>query len=284
MSIRGRIPFVALACGLSLAGPLAAGDRTWKFSPADDLYPIYVVDPRRPTMSFELLAVDREIPATGDTRFCLRAGGRFPVARLHRSDTPDRGLDVAIEAGFRSLFDFDRSWDSIGWDGLYGLHVGWAPRRTRAVFRFAIAHDSSHIGDEYAEATGRTRIDYTREEWIAGVSLPLGERFRTYAETGWAMSLEAYQEAGRAQAGLEWQGPSAPWGRDSRWYAGVDANAFDESDWRVDVTLQGGIAFPVEDAARTWRVALTAYDGRSLFGEFFTAEERSVSLGVWLDF
>jgi hypothetical protein len=287
---RRLLGHAAFTGGLLIAGVpcTEAVDRSggWRFqfSPADDLYPVYVADPRRPTNSFDWMIADREIPDTGDTRFGLRAGGRFAVGRFHREATPDRGFDIAIEAGFRGLFDFDNSWDLIGWDGVYGLHLGWAPARGRVVYRFALAHDSSHVGDEYAERTGRRRIDYTREEWLAGASAPLGRDFRIYGEAGVALGGEDFQEAGRAQVGFEWHPPRRMWGGRMGWFGAIDLDAFEESDWDVGTTLQGGIEIPVEEAARTWRVAVTVYDGRSLIGEFFEAEEPAVSIGLGIDF
>ena len=96
-------------------------------------------------------------------------------------------------------------------------------------------------------------------------------------------STSKVSKAGRVQVGLEWHPPFRLRAGTMGWYGAIDLNAFEENDWGLDTALQGGIAFPVENADRTWRLAATLYDGRSLIGEFFRVEERYLSIGLWLD-
>ncbi len=47
------------------------------------------------------------------------------------------------------------------------------------------------MGDEYAERTGRLRINYTREEFLAGISGELGDRWRVYGEAAYGYDLRS---------------------------------------------------------------------------------------------
>ena len=84
------------------------------------------------------------------------------------------------------------------------MHFEAAFRSTPTrIYKVAWQHLSSHVGDEYAERTGRRRIAYTRNELAGGISERLGERWRAYGEIGWGYSLKNndLQEPGRVQGG-----------------------------------------------------------------------------------
>lgn len=260
---------------LLLAGRAVAAEPSFQVFPPSNLYPGYVADPRRPEFGLTVLAVpDPEIPDSGDRRFGLKLGGRFGLLRV-------RGWQFDIEAGFTGQFDIDHSLDNIGWDGTYAFLLSRALGEGLAV-QAGGKHISSHVGDEYAERTGRRRIDYTREEIAAGVSWVAAPGWRTYAEAGWAFEPkeDVGQEPGRLQVGLEHEAPgSLPGGR-LGWYAAMDLGALEERSWQVDPTLQAGLLVPSGD--RLWRVGLGYHDGTVPIGEFFQVDERYVVLGLWL--
>jgi hypothetical protein len=149
------------------------------------------------------------------------------------------------------------------------------------------------VGDEYAERTGRKRIGYTREELVAGVSWPLGRRWRTYAEAAYGYTGRAedrdgdeLQEPGRVQWGIELERPGSlgggPGGRGRwGWYAAFDATAYEERDWEPNLTL--GLGFLADGGQRRWRAGITLYDGRTPLGEFFRSSETYALVGLWLD-
>jgi hypothetical protein len=261
--------------------------RRWSMTviPRTDLYPRYVADPRRARFAITRMSFSSSgIAAAGDTRLGLRMGGRYGFFRFHSKGAPDRGFQIDLEAGFMGQFDVDNSTDNIGWDGYYGLQLAWASRCGVAL-RTGVFHDSSHVGDEYIESTGRGRIDYTREEYLLGVSYAFVVGLRVYGEGGYAFDLrnEELQEPGRLQYGLEYDSPLTLWGRRMGWYAAVDLSFFEEDDWEDNVTVQAGLYLPVEDLARNYRIGLEYYDGRSQIGEFFWIHEEYVAFGIWFD-
>lgn len=245
-----------------------------------DLYGPYIADPRRPNFSFQRMTFSTsEIADSGEDRYGVKFGGLFELVEGRAKGASDRGWQLALEGGFIAQFDRTHSEDLIGWDGIYGVLATWRPSAVLA-YRFGLHHVSAHVGDEYAERTGRRRINYTRGEVIAGVRASPGGRWHAYAEAGWAYDLrnEALQQPWRAQLGFEYV---APWRGAGEWYAAADLYASEERDWRIDRTLQVGVA--VRRGARTWRFGVEHYRGRSLLGEFFQSDERYTSLALWLD-
>jgi hypothetical protein len=204
--------------------------------------------------------------------------------RFYRNGNPDGGLQLDIEAGFVGQFDMEHGEDNIGWDGIHGLQVTWMPLEGIAL-RFGTLHDSSHVGDEYAERTGRQRIEYTRAEWLLGVSWSFFDRWCAYAETGYAYDNrnEELMEPLRIQYGLEYVSPNRFWKRRLGWYAAADVSSYEENDWDMNTTIQAGLIMPIKGRSSKYRLGIEYYNGRSHIGEFFLNSEKYLSLGLWFD-
>lgn len=273
--------------------------------PEGSLYGPYLAEINRPGLGVTVVGVsagdDGGIPDAGDLRFGLKLGGRFGLLRVNPRTEDGRSWQLGLGAGFYGHFDIENSLDNIGWDGLYSLVLsnGRASGRGPA-FRIGVQHWSSHVGDEYAERTGRSRIGYTREEVMVGVSWPLGPTdwsgpgaedggWRIYGEAAYGhvgraedAAGEDLQEPGRVQLGIEHESPGSlgetgRWG----WYAAFDASAYQERDWEPNLTLSLGLL--ADRGERRWRTGVTVYDGRTPIGEFFRRDETYAVLGLWLD-
>jgi hypothetical protein len=254
-------------------------------TPSGNLYPKYMADPRSPTFSIMRMRFSNtDIDDAGKSRWGLRLGARFGLLRFYKDGDKDHGLQLDTEAGFIGQFDIDNSADNIGWDGIYGLHLAWAPVGGLA-FRLGTLHDSSHVGDEYAERTGRERIKYTREDWVFGLSWCFKEKWRAYAEAGYGRVLrnDDLMEPWRAQYGLEYVSPESFWLGRLGWYAAADVSSYEENDWDMNTTLQAGLILPVIQLSRNYRLGMEYYSGRSHFGEFFQDDEKYLSMGIWFD-
>ncbi len=259
-------------------------DWRFEFAPADVLYPGYVADPHRPVFALMLVDVlDSDVPAAGDSRYGIRMGARFGILDIVPPGERGGGLQLDADVGFLAQFDRESSSDNIGWDGLYGFHLAWAARPDLAL-RVGLAHDSSHIGDEYIENTGATRIDYTRQEILAGVRYSPWRSVATYAEYGFGYYLrnEDLMEPGRVQLGLEVDPEPTWWNRRVAPFAALNVSAYEENDWDGNVTVQAGLVHPAAGGGH-WRVGLEYYDGRSPIGEFFQHDERHLAFGLWID-
>lgn len=277
----------SLMAGLLGAGFLLTGGQAaaadFRMFPPSNLYPRYIADPRAPRFGVMLLGFPSpRIPDSGDQRVGLKLGGRFGLVRFHPPDQPERGWQVDIEAGFTGQFDIGHSLDNIGWDGTYGFLVS-SEVAPDVSLQLGAKHISSHVGDEYAERTGRRRIGYTREELVAGAFWTFAPRWGTYAEAGWNYEPreDIGQRPGRLQLGLEHEAPGSLRGGRLGWYAALDLSSLEEKDWQLDPTLQIGLLIPAGD--RRWRAGLGYHDGTVPLGELYRIDEPYVVLGLWLD-
>jgi hypothetical protein len=253
-------------------------------TPPSNFYPEYIADPVRPQFAVKILYFpDSEIPDVGVGRVSLHLGGRFGLVRWHPEDEPERGLQLDFEGGFFGQFDLEGGLDNIGWDGLFGIYLSWLPNRDLG-FRMGFSHDSAHIGDEYAERTGRKRINYTREEITAGVSQRLTPRWQVYFGGGYSYILEEFQEPWRLQAGAQYFGSRKFWNERMTWYGALDLQSFQENEWQVRYTSQLGLILPTGRGTSRYRIAVEAGTGRSVFGEFFFRDETYIGIGWYFDF
>ena len=285
-----------LLCGavaVSAATSVAAEDEprtetrpphVWVLFPDDDIYPQYIADPLRPQSAMMLASIpSSDIPDTGDSRFLLRLGGRYSIARRHPAGQPDRGWQIDFEGGFFGQFDNDHSLDNIGWDGLFGLRLSFKGDGPWA-FSLGSRHDSAHVGDEYAQRTGRKRLGYTREEAVFGASWARSDHWRAYLETGWAYHVPEFEDPLRLQVGAEHIGRKRLWRDHLPWYAALDVTAYKQSNVQVRTSAQLGLIFPTGRVTNRYRAALEVISGRCVLGEFGTADETSIGIGWFFDF
>ena len=258
---------------------------TGMFAPGTQLYSAYIADGLYPRTALNVVRYsDSDIPEAGTKRYIFRIGGRLGLLRLFPTHHADRGIQLNLNGAFLGMFDREHSLDNIGWDGLYGLDLSWQPA-SNVSFKIGLNHDSSHVGDEFAERTGIRRIDYTRQEYVLGLSFSGLHYFRVYGETGYAFDLrnEELQGKWRVQGGLEFVKADCLWNGQMGCYAAIDLNAYEESDWDPDVTVQAGLTVPVHRINRTFRLGVEYRDGRSLIGEFSRYDETYWAWGIWID-
>jgi hypothetical protein len=283
-----------LCLGLCPAPPALAGDddagevtdkkkKVKLWFPPGNFYPRYIADPLRPQNALTLQWLSNtEIPETGAARFGLRLGGNFGIYRWHPEGEPGKGWQINFEGGFAGQFDLEWSWDNTGWDGFYGLYLD-RMLTPELGFRVGSQHNSSHIGDEYSERTGRERIHYTREEALIGVAWTFRPNTTFYSELGWGNGLRGSMTF-RLESGLQWVSDRKYWrGRASR-FAAIDLRTYEETDWSTRMTVQAGYWIPVGDRSSVHRVAFEYGTGRSVMGQFLWERETYFSFGWYYDF
>lgn len=254
----------------------AGGALRLKAFPGRDLYPRYLADPRQPTMRMGVWKVLKsETPETGDPWLEFTMGGRVKVLQLHPAGDDARGLQLSLEAAFVGVFDPDYHYDDIGWDGYYAVRFSYKPLDWLS-FKLADQHDSAHIGDEYMRRTGRKRLTYTREELALGALVQLPIPVRLYAEAGYAWHLGDHTlRRWRTQAGVEGELGVA--------YAAVDTTYWQELEWAPTLTSQLGVKFDVPELGRRYGFAAQFVVGRSILGEFYRDQNRTVGGVLWVD-
>lgn len=273
---------VAAEQGATPVAPAESGPNM-VLAPRGDPYAPYLADPHRASVEIlNTFVTDVDIPDSGNSRYGLKLGGRLGIARLDAQGRPGQGWQFGMEVGFVGEFDLDREYDNIGWDGIYAF-LFTAPLSEELRVKLGTGHRSSHVGDEYIERTGRRRINYTRQERLAGLSWHFSPAWRVYGEYGHAyeMNNEALQEPGRMQAGLEYQ-PKREWRNGQLgWYAALDISAMEERDWQADTAVRAGYVF--ETDGRRWSLGAMYYRGRPTIGEFFQRTESYAGISLRLE-
>lgn len=259
----------------------ANGNRIVIIPPAD-FYPYYLADPRSAQTAIKLVGMlETDIEDTSNSRFNHGLGKRFGLFRFG-DERSYKAWQIDVDVGYFANFDIREHTDNIGWDGIYGLFFSRRLSPTRFI-RFGTLHDSAHLGDEYVEETGRQRIEYTREELLAGFAWLPNPRSKIYTELGWAWDLKEDMEPLRWQFGAEYYGTSKDLYLGLPWYAATDFALFEERDWEPAITLQLGLIYSTGNETERYRFVLEAYSGRSLMGEFSFEDESYLSFGVYYD-
>jgi len=251
--------------------------------PSQALYPRYIADPHEVSFSAQIVYVaSSDIPQTSVQRYIAQLGGFLPLIEAVPGNGEEPDWQLGIAAGVNGQFDVIESTDNLGWDGIMHLETSFRSTPTR-IYKVAWQHLSSHVGDEYAERTGRQRIAYTRNELAGGISERIGDRWRAYGEIGWGYSLknDDLQEPGRVQGGLEFELPRRERLQYFQWYGAMDLSAMQESAWKPNVSLQLGLA--LHRNGRRLRAALEFYRGDTPIREYFQSDESYVGTGLWLD-
>ena len=251
--------------------------------PEGDPYARYLADLHGASTGMHFLALSgTDIPDAGSRRFNLQAGGRFGLVRFIPAGAPHRPWQLNFEGGLDAQFDIEHSLDNIGWDGNYGLVVTTALTPVVSL-KFGAVHTSSHLGDEYMQRTGRTRIGYLREEIQLAFDYRLWPWVRIYMEGGYSYdSGRSHQEEpGRFQAGLEFEKTRPMGAGQAGGYLAADFSAMEERDWQVDTALQAGLI--TRSPTRAWRLGATFYHGRPTLSEFFDKTETLCIFGLWVD-
>lgn len=214
--------------------------------------------------------------AASDLVAAVALGITIPLYELSR--WPGGGLLLTGHAGVFSRFRIEYpSRDDMGQDWVVG--GGLEARRDAWQGRLRIHHRSSHLGDEFVQATGATRIEFGGEAIEAMTSYAVTRAARVYGGGGWIFhSMTAAEtvlaELGRddrwlAQLGADIE--SYPWaGGHVGVRAGLDWQAAQRTNWRSAFAAAAGI--DVRNAA-AMGLLVRYFTGPSTMGEFFLTRE-----------
>ncbi len=280
MPSQRTLVIAAMVVAASVTSAMAELGNTGWF-PRTSLYEPYLADLRLSSESMVGIAgvPTVDIVDSGSPRYWFKIGGTYG---LYRGDEARHDWQLDIEAAFASAqFDWDEGYDMVGWDGVAALTGSIAIDETKGL-RFGWRHDSSHVGDELAERTGAIMIDYARDEAFAGFNQFVGDRWRLYGEAGYGYRVVADgQEPWRLQTGVEFKATRTVFGGLGGWYGALNVASYQEKDYQLDLSIQGGVYLPSDGAQ--WRLAVTLYKGTVPIGQFFEDDETYVIAGVHLN-
>jgi hypothetical protein len=207
-------------------------------------------------------------------------GSDYGLLRTAAAPTDD-GWQIGIAGAVFALFNLDAtSKDLINADYLIGLPWSW--RKGSWSGRVHLFHLSSHLGDELLlDPTPKIpfqplSISYESLEVVAARDLgPL----RLYA--GASRILRTGEPLGRDRLQLGIDGISAPLGGGPlRTVFGLDLQAWEETDWDLDVSIKVGIRVAGSaGSTRSFQVTFEFYDGHVPFGQLFDLQVRYFGAG-----
>jgi hypothetical protein len=198
-------------------------------------------------------------------------GENFPVFALRRGPRPiTLGFGTQVYGRF-SLGDRKSALISNDW--VVGLNT------TAALGAWTVTgeiyHESSHLGDEYGDRFGATRIDWTREVAAAWVTYGPGP-VRVTGNLSWVLIDELHLKRPGAALAADWRGRpiGSLLGGRVRPVGGVFFEGAAATSWRISSSAKLGIAIAGADSGREIGIALIAHDGLSTQRQFFRRESR----------
>ncbi|HXE56993.1 MAG TPA: DUF1207 domain-containing protein [Gemmatimonadales bacterium] len=273
-ALRALLSGAALLLGLVWEPELAAQTRLFPDVPSFELPQ---ASPRVTGFTGRLLAVGR-----GDSRFGSGTEGEaavaedFPLLALRRGPRPvTLSFGVGVYGRF-SLDDPKSSLISNDWT------VGFTAYALRPRWEAALQlyHESSHLGDEYAETFDAPRLDWTREVAAAWVAYRTGP-WRASAGVSQVLVDELRLPGAGASLALDFRGSAARVvGEGIRPIAGVYWDAYAATDWTISTSVKVGVALAGGRQGRELRLSLIGHSGLSTQRQFFRARNRYLGAEV----
>ena len=187
-------------------------------------------------------------------------------------------LGLTMRVGGRFSLDDPKS-TLIGNDWVVGIHgvLDRGPWRMAA----EIYHESSHLGDEYAERFNARRIDWTREVaslWIRRAAGPL----QLTVMGSWTLVDQLPLRRGALGLGVDYRGGLGKWlGARIRPYAGVYGESVQYAAWKVTTTARVGIE--LDASGRRIGVGAVFLNGLSNQRQFYDRRSRFVGFELRFD-
>lgn len=253
----------------------------WEFLPKRPNVPSRHADPRQPQAVIRFIAGDTGIRNRVDGG----VGGQAGVFRWSPA-VADCALGLDAYASFFAQFDLTHRADLLGFDGQYGFPMAFRWRTLTLSAGFA--HTSSHLGDEFAESAGLSRLDYRREELVSAVDWLGPYGLHLYTEVGYGIDLGVRDGPGRQrplrlQYGFDWEPRGGCW---ERWpvFAGWNAEHRQEARWTICSHLQLGWRLYSTRLGREIRLTTSWYTGRSLLLQFHDHRTQWWSIAASIEF
>lgn len=207
-------------------------------------------------------------------------GGEFGFGRIGPADRCHEGLQIDGFGVVFSRFNEDRL--NVANDFRAGIPITYAKGPWAAKVSFE--HTSTHLGDEYIEATGRRQAAHVRDEVVFGLSRRFWNQLRLYGQYGYSFStsvlIRDYRD--RYDFGLEWSKQ-----QDTGWrgqpFAALDFDLRSDQDYEANMTFQLGWQWLKPWTRHSARVAFEVYSGKSPFGQFYREFEDWVGVGGFYD-
>jgi hypothetical protein len=211
----------------------------------------------------------------------VAVGEDFPVLALRRGPRPiSLGFGTQVYGRF-SLGDRKSALISNDW--VVGLNT--SASLGAWTLTGEIYHESSHLGDEYGDRFGVSRLDWTREVASAWVSYGAG-RIRVLGNLNYVLIDELDLDRPGAALAVDFQGRpiGTVLGGSLRAVGGVFFDGAAATSWRISSSAKLGVVLASPVNGREIGIALIAHDGLSTQRQFFRRESRYIGAELRFDF
>ncbi len=134
-------------------------------------------------------------------------------------------------------------------------------------------HESSHLGDEYADHFAAPRIDWTREYAMGWVGVPVGP-LTVRGALGWVLHDQLGLRRGLAEAAVDYRsGDFLVGGMPARWVGGVDTQSAADVDWQWSTSARVGLELGPMVGHRV-SFSIVGHTGLSTQRQFYSLRSR----------
>lgn len=266
---------------LLLAGPATSATAQERIFPRVSSFELPEASPRVHGIVGRLLSARRGESDFGrETEAEVGLGENFPVLALRRGPRPiTLGFGTQVYGRF-SLGDRKSALISNDW--VVGLNT------TAALGAWTVTgeiyHESSHLGDEYGDRFGPSRLDWTREVASAWVSYGAGP-VRVTGNLSYVLidELDLDRPGAALAADFEGRPIGSLLGGRVRPVGGVFFEGAAATSWRISTSAKLGVAVGAPWGGREIGIALIAHDGLSTQRQFYRRESRYVGAELRFD-
>ncbi len=265
-----------LVCLATLGVPATSRAQD-RFFPDVASFELPIAAPRPAAFSGRIIKESIGDDAFGDeVEADVGIGENFPILAVRRGRRPvTLGFGVVASGRF-SLDDSRTALISNDWQVGFTLHADLAPWE----LALEAYHESSHLGDEYIQRFGASRLDWTREV----VALWAGYRtggLRFMGSVGNAVVDELGLSPWLGQAGVDYRaGRVSPLGLAAQPLLGIYVAGGSATGWRLSTSAKLGLAFSGARVGRELRLSLVGHDGLSTQRQFYRSRSRYVGMEI----
>lgn len=247
------------------------------FLPTGDLFKALIADPKEPRfyLSSRLFKIDSE-------KIHAAVGGYGEIFGLYRRINRSGGWSwqANFGGGAHAQFNLNApSLDLVNTDYLIGFPFSF--RKGKESYRFALYHQSSHLGDEFLlRYDGIERIELSYETIELTGSYEYGKTRIYYGADYIVHQGPTDIKPAAVHGGVEYYDTKTVVGR-GRLVGGWDVKSDQEHDWSLNSSLKIGLQYDGSTSnGRYIRVLVEGYKGFSPYGQFYTSVERIAYVGL----
>lgn len=250
-----------------------------EFLPSDVIWHSYwagAKEPRTSAIAFEEFSNDVSL-------LDVSLGGRTALLRNASRTTQGlwRGWELQIEGAAQLRLNLDQDWDFDSADFRFGVPLILA--REQLLWKLAYYHLSSHVGDEFLVRNPTfTRINFSRDVLVGGLSYFPLPAVRLYGETGYAFYDDEGSDPWEFQFGVDIARPG-PTGTQGTPFAALNGHLREEVHFGGNFVVQAGWLWR-GNTGRVLRTGLHYYNGKSPQFEFFDTFEQQLGFGIWQEY